>query len=382
MSDYYSTLGVPKTATPEEIKKAYRRLAHEHHPDKGQGNAEKFKQINEAYQVLSDPNKRAQYDRFGAGFQNTGGWQGQGAGPGGFDFSGFDFGNFAQGFGQQAGGYEDAFDIFSDIFGGGGRRQSRQRGIDLEMDLNLSFEEAVFGAEKEITLEKKDTCPNCSGSGAETGSKISTCPRCHGQGQIRVSRRTILGNMATVTTCDTCQGTGKVPEKVCKECKGSGQLRRSKTIKVKIPAGVDDGSRVRVSGEGEVGYRGSSAGDLYLHLHVQDHPTLKREGQNIHSDVPVSFYQAALGTSVQVLTLDGEVNLKVPAGTQSGKVFRLKGKGVPVVNSSSRGDHYVTVRVVTPTKLTKKEKDLFKKLAEEKGESVEVDEGFWSRIMG
>jgi molecular chaperone DnaJ len=383
--DLYSTLGVSKTATPEEIKKAYRRLAHEHHPDKGKGDPEKFKQINEAYQVLSDPDKRSQYDQFGSAYRNAPGGGPGGQGFGGFE--GFDFGNFAQGFGfgqggQQAGGFDDAYDIFSDIFGGGRRATNRQRGIDLEMDLNLSFQEAVFGAEKEIKLEKNDRCPTCSGSGAEPGSKVSTCPKCHGQGQIRTTRRTILGNMATVAQCDQCSGTGKVPDVACRECKGSGQLRRSKTIKVNIPAGVDDGSRVRVSGEGEMGYRGTGAGDLYLRLHVTGHATLKRDGTNIYSESPVSFYQAALGTSVDVETLDGNVNLKVPAGTQSGKVFRLKGKGVPVVGSSSRGDHFVTVHVITPTKLTKKEKELFKKLAEEKGESVEIDDSLWSRFMG
>ncbi|MBX4188008.1 MAG: molecular chaperone DnaJ, partial [Candidatus Doudnabacteria bacterium] len=332
--------------------------------------------------VLSDPQKRAQYDRFGSSYTNRAG--GAGAGPGGYDFNGFDFGDFAQGFGfgnAQAGGFDDAYDIFSDIFGGN-RRQSRQRGIDLEMELDLAFEEAVFGVEKEIKIEKKDTCQTCSGSGAQPGSKVTTCPKCHGQGQIRVTRRTILGSMATVSTCDQCLGTGKVPEVVCSECKGSGQLRRQKTIKVNIPAGVDDGSRVRVNGEGEVGYRGSASGDLYLRINVSNHAILKREGENIYSEAPVSFYQAALGTSVDVQTLDGNVKLKIPAGTQSGKVFRLKNRGVPVINSSSRGDHFVTVHVVTPTKLTKAEKDLFKKLAEEKGESVEVDEGFWSRFTG
>lgn len=382
--DFYQTLGVSKSATPEEIKKAYRRLAHEHHPDKGQGDADKFKQINEAYQVLSDPQKRTQYDRFGSAYQNAPGGGAGGPGFGGANgFGGFDFSDFTQGFGGQAGGgFEDAFDIFSDIFGGGGgQRGSRTRGIDLEMEITLSFEEAVFGADKEIKLEKKDSCPKCTGSGAEPGSKVSTCPKCHGQGQIRTTRRTILGNMATVATCDTCNGLGKVPEKPCSECRGSGQLRRAKTINVKIPAGVDDDSRLRISGEGEVGYRGSTPGDLFLRLHVRNHATLKREGQDVHSEAPVSFYQAALGTSVNIPGLDGEMSLKVPAGTQSGKVFRLKAKGVPYINSSSRGDHYVTVRVVTPTKLTKKEKELFKKLAEENGEAVEVDEGFWSKFV-
>ena len=377
--DFYQTLGLSKSATPEEIKKAYRRLAHEHHPDKDKGNADKFKQINEAYQVLSNPDKKASYDRFGTAEPGMGG--GAGAGTGGF--GGFDFNGFSQGFGGQAPGFDDAFDIFSDIFSGGaGRRESRTRGIDLEMDLKLTFEEAVFGVEKEIELDKKDTCKKCSGSGAEPGSKVSTCPKCHGQGQIRTTRRTILGNMATVATCDQCNGLGKVPEKPCTECKGSGQLRQAKTIKVNIPAGVDDGSRVRVTGEGEVGYRGSSPGDLFLHLHVKDHATLKREREHVFSEAPISFYQAALGTTVNIEGVDGRMDVKVPAGTQSGKVLRLKSKGVPFVNSSTRGDHYVTVRVITPTKLTKKEKELFKQLADEKGESVEVDEGFWSKFVG
>lgn len=379
--DFYSTLGISKTATPEEIKKAYRRLAHEHHPDKGQGDADKFKQINEAYQVLSDPDKRANYDRFGQNFNQAGGGRGGFNNAGGF--GGFDFGDFAQNFTQAGqGGFDDAFDIFSDIFGGGQQRASRTRGIDLEMSLNLTFDEAVFGTEKELTLEKKDACAHCKASGAEPGSKISTCQKCHGTGQIRTTRRTILGNMASVATCDTCRGTGKVPETPCRECQGTGQLRQTKTIKVKIPAGVDDGSRLRIAGEGEIGYRGSNPGDLYLQLRVKNHKTLKRENENIYSEIPVSFYQAALGTSAKVETIDGQVDLKIPAGTQSGKVLRIKGRGVPIVNSSSRGDHFVTVHVVTPTKLTKKEKELFKKLAEERGESVEVDEGFWSKIVG
>lgn len=380
--DYYKILGVSKTATPAEIKKAYRRLAHEHHPDKGQGDAAKFKEVSEAYKVLSNPEKRANYDRFG----DAGAGMGGGAGFGGFSGSapgGWDFNDFAQGFGGQAQGWDDAFDIFSDIFGGSrGARSSRTRGIDLEMELHLDFEEAVFGAEKEVKLEKKDTCTTCSGSGAQPGSKVITCPKCHGQGQIRTTRRTILGNMATVATCDQCSGTGKVPEKSCKDCLGTGQLRRAKTIKVTVPAGVDDGSRLRVPGEGEVGYRGSQAGDLYLYLRVKPHPTLKRDGQNVYTEMPISFYQAALGTSVNVQGVDGTMNVKIPEGTQSGKVLRLKGKGIPYVNSSARGDHFVTVRVVTPTKLTKKEKELFKKLAAEKGESVEVNESFWSKFMG
>jgi molecular chaperone DnaJ len=368
--DYYQTLGVAKGASQDDIKKAYRRLAHEHHPDKDKGNADKFKEVSEAYQVLSDPDKRRQYDQFGSSFNQgrTGGGQG-----------GFDYNDFAQGFGQGV-DFEDAFDIFSDIFGGSARRPRRERGIDLEMEVELTFEEAVFGVEKEISIEKKDACPKCQGSGAEPNTKVMTCPKCHGQGQIRTTRRTILGQMATVATCDRCDGSGKVAENPCTECKGEGSQRRVKTLKVNIPAGVDDGMRIRMINEGEVGYKGSNFGDLYLKLNVSKHKAFTRDGQNIYSETPVSVYQAALGTEIETETVDGKVSLKVPAGTQSGKQFKLKGKGVPYVNSSKRGDHIVTVRVVTPTKLTKKEKELFKQLAQEKGESVNVDEGFWSNF--
>jgi molecular chaperone DnaJ len=374
MADYYTTLGVEKTASAEDIKRAYRKLAHQYHPDKGEkGNAEKFKEVSEAYQVLSDPSKRSQYDQFGQAYNGAKG-QGGAQGFGGFDFSGFSGG---------MGGFEDAFDIFSDIFGGGGRQQSRrERGVDLEIELYLTFEEAVFGVEKEVQLEKKDTCQKCDGSGAEPGAKINTCPKCHGAGQIRTSRRTIFGQMSQVTTCDQCEGTGKVAETPCTECRGTGTKRRLKTLRVKIPAGVDDGQRIRVAREGEVGYRGSVPGDLYIRLHVKQHQIFKRQGENIYSEVPISFYQAALGTKTNVDTVDGKVELKVPSGTQSGKVFRLKSRGAPVLNGSGRGDHFVTVHVVTPTKLTKKEKDAFKKIAEDHGESVDIDESLWSKITG
>ena len=374
--DYYQTLGVTKSAGPDEIKRAYRKLAHEHHPDKNKGNEAKFKEINEAYQVLSNPDKRQQYDRFGANFQNAAGGQGQGQGQG---FGGFDFSGFGQGV-----EFEDAFDIFSDMFGSGRTttRARRERGVDLEMNLSLTFEEAVFGVEKDISLEKVDACEHCAGSGAEPGSKISTCPKCHGTGQIRANRRTILGQMQTVSTCDECQGSGKVAERACSECKGSGQKRRVKNLKIKIPAGVQDGQRIRIANEGEVGYKGSNFGDLYLHLQVSARPGFKRQNENIYSEIPISFYQAALGAELQVTVVDGTVTVKIPAGTQSGKVFRIKGKGAGILNGSGRGDHLVTVRVVTPTKLNKKEKELFKKMAEENGEAVDVDEGFWGKFKG
>ncbi|HEX5429885.1 MAG TPA: molecular chaperone DnaJ [Patescibacteria group bacterium] len=379
MADYYSTLGIPKNASAEDIKRAYRSLAHKYHPDKGdKGDAEKFKQVSEAYQVLSDPSKRSQYDQFGQAYNGARGQGGTGAGPG---FGGFDFSGFGQG---GMGGFEDAFDIFSDIFGGGAqaKQSRRERGVDLEMEMYLTFDEAVFGVEREIQIEKKDVCQKCEGSGAEPGTKVTTCPKCHGTGQIRNLRRTIFGQMQSVSTCDRCEGTGKIAETPCKQCSGTGTERRVKTLRVKVPGGVEDGQRIRVGGEGEVGYRGSTPGDLYIRLHVKSHPKLRREGENVYSEIPISFYQAALGAKVMVETVDGEVELKVPAGTQSGKVLRLKGRGAPVLNHSGRGDQFVTVRVVTPTKLTKKEKEAFKKIAEDHGESVDIDENLWSKFTG
>lgn len=381
-NNYYETLGVSKSASQDEIKKAFRKKAHEYHPDKGSGNAEKFKEINEAYQVLSDDTKRQQYDQYGQTFDQAarnGG--GPGAGFGGNPFGGgFDF---SQGFGQGGGGVEfDLGDIFGDIFGGRQERDTRRnRGIDLEMGLTLNFEEAVFGIEKEITLEKQDTCKTCKGDGAQPGTKISTCPKCHGQGQIRTQRRTVFGNIASSTTCDRCNGMGKVPDSPCKTCSGSGILRQEKTLMVKIPAGIDNGQRIRVSGEGEAGYRGSTPGDLYLAIKVNPSKEFERDGFTLLKDLPISFTQATLGAKPIVKTLDGDIELKIPAGTQSGTMFRVKDKGVPNINNPKhRGELIITVRVVIPKKLSKKEKDLLKELADENGEVVSVDHGFWESI--
>jgi molecular chaperone DnaJ len=382
--NFYDTLGVSKSASTDEIKRAYRKLAHQYHPDKGKGNEDKFKEVNEAYQVLSNAEKRGQYDQYGQTFEQAqrnggaggyGGFGGQGNPFGaGFDFSGF----------GQGGGVEwDLGDIFGDIFGARDQRaQRRTRGIDLEMELTLKFEEAVFGVEKTLELEKKDKCPTCRGDGAEPGTKVITCPKCHGQGQIRTQRRTIFGNIQSSVSCDRCDGMGKVPETPCHTCKGSGVLRQKKTIQVKIPAGIDNGQRIRVSGEGEVGYRDTNPGDLYLVVRVQPHPDFKRDGYSLYRDVPISFAQAALGAKANVQTLDGEIELKIPAGTQSGKVFRVGGKGVPHINSSRRGDLFVTARVIVPNKLTKKESELLQKLAGLEGETVEVNKGFWESIKG
>jgi molecular chaperone DnaJ len=375
--NYYDILGVGKSASADEIKKAYRKLAHQYHPDKGVGNEAKFKEVNEAYQVLSNTDKRSQYDQYGQTFdqaqRNGGGFGGQGNPFGGFDFGG--------GFGGQGGVEFDFGDIFSDLFGSSGSRQDRRsRGIDLEMPITISFEEAVFGVTKSITLEKKDACPTCKGTGGEPGSKIDTCPVCHGQGQIRTQRRTIFGNVASATICERCGGDGKVPEKPCVTCKGNGVTRQEKTLEIKIPAGINNGQRIRINGEGEVGYRGSGAGDLYLLVRVKTHKDFERHGFNLHKELPISFTQASLGAKLNFETLDGIIELKVPAGTQSGKVLKVSGKGVPHLDSNKRGDLLITVRVVVPSKLSKKEAELLKKLAELRGESVEVDPGLWNSI--
>ncbi len=366
--NYYDVLGVSKGASQDEIKKAYRKLANEHHPDRG-GSGEKFKEINEAYQVLSDQNKRSQYDQFGQTFeqaQRQGGFGGGAGGPfGGSDFSqgaGFGFGN--------GGGFEFDFgDIFSDIFGGAQERSSRRtRGVDLEMPLDITFEESVFGAEKEISLDKINQCALCAGSGAASGSKIITCPKCHGSGSIKTARRTILGTMSSTTVCDRCEGFGKIPEVPCPECKGSGVKRGKKTIRVRIPAGIADGQRIRVPGEGEAGYRGSASGDLYIIVRAAASREFARRGFDLYKDIEIGFTQAALGASVEVGTLYGAVKIKIPPGTQSGKVFRIGGKGVQHLNRSGKGDLYVTVRVHVPEKLSKRQKELLKQLQETEGE--------------
>ncbi len=392
--DYYDILGIPKSASADEIKKAFRRKAHEYHPDKGSGNADKFKEVNQAYQVLSDSQKRQQYDQYGQTFEdaarNGGGGFSAGGGPayggnpfGGFDFGGFDFGGFSAEGGSAFGG--DLGDIFGDMFGSrSAERQSRRmRGIDLEMGINITFEQAVFGVEKTLTLEKQDACKTCGGNGAAPGSKVITCPQCHGQGQIRQQRRTIFGTVASSVSCDRCQGMGKIPEVPCATCRGNGVLRQEKTIMVKIPAGIDNGQRVRIAGEGEAGYRGSSHGDLYLVVKVSPSKEFGRDGSTLLKELPVSFTQAALGAKIILKTLDGNIELKIPSGIQSGTVLKVKGKGVPHINEPSRrGDLLVTVRVVVPQRLSKKEKELLKQLASERGEAVNVDESLWENIKG
>ncbi len=369
---FYDVLGVPKSASADDIRRAYRKLAGENHPDRG-GSAEKFKEVNEAYQVLSDPAKRSQYDQYGQTFDQAQRSGGAGAGFGGQNPFGGGF-DFSQGFGGGnpfgAGGVEfDLGDMFSDIFGGGrtssGGVDRRTRGVDLEMPLTVTFEQAAFGADREISLEKKNTCETCKGTGAEVGSKVVTCPKCHGVGQIKTQRRTILGTVNTSSVCDQCDGLGKIPEKPCHTCKGSGVLRGEKKITVKIPAGINDGQRIRLTGEGEAGYRGSQAGDLYILIRVSPSKVFRRENFDLYADLPLTFSQAALGATVEVATLSGKENLKVGAGTQPGKVFKLSGHGVQRLGHHGHGDLYVTAVVKVPEKLSKKQKELLKQLQDE-----------------
>ncbi|NTU98416.1 molecular chaperone DnaJ [Candidatus Falkowbacteria bacterium] len=351
--DYYNILGVDKGASQEDIKKAFRKKAHEYHPDKPHGDEAKFKEINEAYQALGDPDKRAQYDRFGSNFE-----QAQGGGFNGFrDFSGF-----------SQGGVEfdlnDLGDMFGGMFGfgGGGRSRGPQKGQDLEMSVTIDFKEAVFGVERELQLKKGISCSHCHGNGAEPGSKIDTCATCNGTGRVIRVQRTILGNVQTQTTCNVCNGEGKIPSQKCKKCGGIGVIKEVVTLKVKVPAGIDHGQTIRLNGQGEAGHRGAPAGDLYLHVRITPLKGFTRDGENIHSDVEIGMVQAALGTKIEVETVDGKVTLKIPEGTQSGKVFILRGYGVPKINGRNRGDHLVRVIVKTPTNLSRKQRQLLEDL--------------------
>ncbi len=358
--DFYEVLGVDKSASDDDIKRAFKKLALKYHPDRNQGDEEaeeRFKEINEAYQVLSDPEKRQRYDQFGtADFNGAGG---------GFD--GFDFGGFG-GFG----------DIFGDIFGGGfggfgggASKNGPRKGADLEYDLTLTFEEAMTGCEKEIKVTRREKCETCGGSGAKAGTSPKTCSKCGGRGRIQVQRRTPLGVMSTTTTCDECHGEGKIIEDPCQTCRGTGKERKTRSITINIPAGVDTGNVMPLRGQGEAGENGGPAGDLYINIRVMTHSTFKRKGNDIHMETHISFGKAALGTEIKVPTIDGDVTYKVPAGTQSGTVFRLKGKGVPRVNSAGRGDHYVKVIVDIPKSLNSEQEEALKAFMEACGETVE-----------
>lgn len=358
-SDYYDILGVGRNASDDELKSAFRKLARQYHPDvnKEPGAEEKFKEINEAYGVLSDKEKRARYDRFGK--EGLGGM-----GAGGFHDYSADFG-----------------DIFEDLLSGFGfssgrrSRRSPRRGRDLQMQVSLTFEEAVFGVEKEIEFSREETCSRCSGNGAEPGTTPTKCTTCGGMGEVRQIRQTFLGQMMQTATCPTCNGRGETISAPCKTCRGNGLERKKVNKKVQIPAGVDVGTQIRLSGEGGPGENGGPQGSLYLVLDVQPHQFFKRRENDIILNLDINIAQAALGADVTVPTIDGEENLKIPAGTQSGKVFHLRGKGVPHVRSKNqRGDEMVIVNVAVPTKLTKEQRELFEKLAESLGTTVKPQE--------
>lgn len=373
--DYYEVLGVERNASPEEIKKAYRKLAIKYHPDKNPGDKEaeeKFKELGEAYEALSDPQKRAAYDRYGhsAFDPRRRGFGASGAGGGFHD----PFDIFREVFGSGGGGGS----IFDDLFGGGGRRDpsGAQRGADLRYDMEITFMEAALGTEKEISVSKLDTCEVCNGSGSEKGSSVKTCPTCGGRGQVLMSR----GIFSIAQTCPRCQGAGKVVEKPCKSCQGAGRKEKTSKIKIRIPAGVDNGARLRSSGNGEAGLRGGPHGDLYVVLHVQDHEIFERDGDDLLCEVPISFVQAALGAEIEVPTLTGKAEIRIPAGTQSGTIFRLKGRGIKNVQGYGTGDLHVRVNVEVPTHLNSAQKQKLQEFAELCDENVNpISKGFFER---
>ncbi|BCL82896.1 chaperone protein DnaJ [Ktedonobacteria bacterium brp13] len=347
--DYYEILGVQRSATDDEIKKAFRRLAKQYHPDanKEQGAEARFIEINEAYEVLSDTQKRSAYDRFGHAGVNSAG----AGGAAGFDFNGF-------------GNLNDIFETFFAGSNGSQRRSGPQRGADLRYELTISFEEAVFGCQKEIELPRWEACSVCRGNGAQPGTSKQRCPNCQGSGEIRRVQQSIFGQFVNVTMCERCRGEGSIITTPCEKCRGQGRVRNNRRVVVNIPAGVDDGINVRVTGEGEVSSRGGTPGNLYVVLTVKQHEFFKRQGNDIIYELPISFTQATLGDEVEVPTVDGKSSpLKIPAGTQSGRSFRLKGMGVPVVHSSARGDQHVLVKVVTPTNLTAEQRHLLEEFA-------------------
>lgn len=369
--DYYDLLGLSRNASQEEIKRAYRRMARKYHPDvnKEDGAEETFKEINRAYEVLSEPEMRARYDRFGEA-----GVSGAGAGASGFqDFS-------------DMGGFADIFESFFGGFGGMGqsaRRRGPVRGDDLRLDLKLDFREAVFGGEKEIKINHLENCGTCNGSGAKPGTRPKTCGTCGGSGQVRRTTRTPFGSFAQVSACPTCSGSGEVVEERCETCGGSGQQQVSKKLKITIPAGVDNETRLRVSGEGDAGRRGGPPGDLYVYLFVNEHEEFRREGVNILSDLKITYLQAILGAKVEVNTVDGPVELNIPAGTQPNTVLTLENRGVPKLgNPVSRGDHLIKVQVQIPTRLDQQERELIEKLAEMRGDRVSKGGGIEGFLGG
>lgn len=361
--DYYKILGIEKNASADEVKKAFKKLAMQHHPDRPGGDEAKFKEVNEAYQVLNDAEKRKRYDQFGSDFEQQGGFgqgmnwddfmratRGQGGGGFEFNFGGADFG-----------------DIFGDMFGmGGGRRGGRQsRGRDIQVDVELTFKEAAFGVERDVTVRKQAKCDVCSGSGGEPGSTMDSCSQCKGQGQIVQVQRTFLGAMQTVTTCPTCHGRGQTHSKKCKHCGGDGILAKSVTTKVKIPAGIDNGQSIRISGHGEAAPHSGQSGDLFVVVHIKQSKDFERDGFDVYTGAEIDFPQAVLGDTIEVETIDGPIKVVIPEGTESGQLIRLKGKGIQHLSGSGRGDHYVRIKIRVPRKVNKNVKKLLEDLSNE-----------------
>ena len=360
--DYYEVLGVSKGASEDEIKKAYKKLARKYHPDMNPGDKEaeeKFKEVNEANEVLSDPEKKARYDQFG--FAGVDPSYGAGAGGGAYGGAGgFDFG--------------DLGDIFGSFFGGGFGGQRRnpnapQRGESIRASVSVTFLEAAHGCEKDVTIERSEQCPTCKGNGCAPGTTPEICPDCHGSGMVQVQQRTPMGVFASSRPCQRCHGTGKIIHQPCADCGGSGAVRKRKTIKVTIPAGIDHGQTISLRGQGNAGKNGGSAGDLLITVMVQPDETFRREGVDVFCDAPITFAQAVLGATLEIPTIDGKVKYDLPEGTQTGTVFRLRGKGIPVLNGRGRGDQYVTVTIETPRDLNREQKEALKKFAESVGDN-------------
>jgi len=351
--DYYEVLGVDRNATDEEIKRAFRKLAFKYHPDHNcdDGAEDRFKEINEAYEVLSDADKRAAYDRFGHGGAES--FFGRG-------FEGFDFGGFG--------------DIFNAFFSRAttATRQAPQRGADLRYGITVTLEELALSTEKEINISRTENCSLCQGVGCKPGSQPSRCPNCNGTGQVHRTQQSIFGRFTNITTCSQCHGEGRIITEPCPQCRGTGKEKRQRSILVEVPAGVEDGSQIRIRGEGDAGVRGGSSGDVYITVSVEPHQLFTRDNDDIIYELPINFAQAALGTEVEVPTLDGEVKLKVPAGSQTGKVFRLKNNGIPHLHRNGRGDQLVMLFVVTPESLTEKQRQLFQELANSLGPAKKV----------
>ncbi|HEY4512143.1 MAG TPA: molecular chaperone DnaJ [Candidatus Paceibacterota bacterium] len=354
--DYYNILGVDKGASGDDIKKAFRKLAHKYHPDKGGGDATKFKEASEAYSVLSDDQKRSQYDTFGTAGAGTGG-------AGGFnaqDFGGFDFSGFQSGGGQEF----DFGDIFGDIFGGGSRRPQQKRGRDISIDIELDFKDAIFGTVRKVLVSKASVCEHCGGKGAEKGSETVVCNKCNGKGQIHESRRTFFGQFTTNRVCDTCKGEGWVPKTKCHICKGAGILHKQEEIRIEVPVGIENGEMIRFAGKGEA-VSGGGAGDLYVKVRVRKHHIFRKEGNNLLADITVKLSDALLGGEHHLETLDGNLSVKIPEGIQSGETLRIKGRGVPYGRGNVRGDIYLTIKINIPKKLSHESRRAVEELKKE-----------------